>query len=598
MILFFDTETTGLPKNWKAPVTDLDNWPRLVQLAYLVYDFEGNLIHSCNEIVKPNGFAIPLDSSNIHGITTEKAIQRGSVISDVFELFNIHLKRAQVIVAHNMAYDEKIIGSELIRSGLENLIDEKEKICTMESTVELCKIDGPYGFKWPKLEELHRFLFKHDFEGAHDAMADIQATAKCFWELKRSGIIKNIGTKKSSYLKIPKSLLEKLNEATNNTNIYKLKREKENNEKVLFSVNNKISFDEAINVGYFQFKESIIVVNRDKCSKFNFFSGKIEWELVCAFGIKSYCVDKEELSIFSIYGLVGIYNLNSGEKNKSINLMPFCMKQNWKIGDFNFFDGQRFYISKEIDFQVKSIFCLNFWPREFVWESTENEGIIDMKKVGSILVTSISSGINPIIRAYNINNGDKVWEISFESFDSPSSDIGNLHLLIIFAEVRIHKDLLVTFAGNKLFIIENIKGNLKKEFAFDDWINYVSEISNGEVLVSLYNGSILLVNLTKESYGLLVELEIKIKSIENLNNDFIVLVNEHEEIFLINKNNSLVLGTNKKIRVKKMSVSNNHLMVIQNNGVEERLMIFKKIDSIIEHDFTSRNELMEFKLNY
>lgn len=185
MILFFDTETTGLPKNWKAPITDLDNWPRLVQLAYLIYDFRGNLIYSCNEIVKPNGFTIPKEASNVHGITTEKAIQRGSDINDVFELFNIHLKRSKVIVAHNMAYDEKIIGSELIRLGIENLIDDKEKICTMESTVDLCKIEGPYGFKWPKLEELHRFLFKCDFEGAHDALADIQATAKCFWELRK-----------------------------------------------------------------------------------------------------------------------------------------------------------------------------------------------------------------------------------------------------------------------------------------------------------------------------------------------------------------------------------------------------------------------------
>jgi DNA polymerase-3 subunit epsilon len=189
MILFFDTETTGLPKNWKAPVSDLDNWPRLVQLAYLVYDFDGNLIHSCNEIVKPDGFTIPLDASNVHGITTEIANQRGSKIEEVLELFSIHLKRAKVIVAHNMAYDEKIIGSEMIRLGMENTVDSKEKICTMESTVDLCKIEGPYGYKWPKLEELHRHLFKHDFVGAHDALADIQATAKCFWELMNNGQI-------------------------------------------------------------------------------------------------------------------------------------------------------------------------------------------------------------------------------------------------------------------------------------------------------------------------------------------------------------------------------------------------------------------------
>lgn len=190
MILFFDTETTGLPKKWKAPVTDLDNWPRLVQLAYLVYDFDGNLIHSCNEIIKPIGFTIPMDASKVHGITTELASQRGSEINHVFELFLIHLKRSKLIVAHNMTFDEKIIGSELIRLGLDNILDSKEKICTMESTVDLCKIDGPYGYKWPKLEELYRYLFNHDFEGAHDALADIQATAKCFWELKNRGFNK------------------------------------------------------------------------------------------------------------------------------------------------------------------------------------------------------------------------------------------------------------------------------------------------------------------------------------------------------------------------------------------------------------------------
>jgi DNA polymerase III epsilon subunit-like protein len=207
MILFFDTETTGLPKNWKAPVTDLDNWPRLVQLAYLVYDFDGNLIHSCNEIIKPNGFTIPMEASKVHGITTNTANQRGSQIEEVFELFSIHLKRAKVIVAHNMAYDEKIIGSELIRLGLESTLDSKEKICTMESTVDLCKIDGPYGYKWPKLEELHRFLFNHDFEGAHDALADIQATARCFWELKKIGVIHLF---KKYMAPNAKSLMEKL----------------------------------------------------------------------------------------------------------------------------------------------------------------------------------------------------------------------------------------------------------------------------------------------------------------------------------------------------------------------------------------------------
>ena len=46
MYLFFDTETTGLPKRWNAPVTDLENWPRLVQLAWIMYDDRGNMLES------------------------------------------------------------------------------------------------------------------------------------------------------------------------------------------------------------------------------------------------------------------------------------------------------------------------------------------------------------------------------------------------------------------------------------------------------------------------------------------------------------------------------------------------------------------------
>lgn len=105
MYLFFDTETTGLPRNWKAPVSD------------------------------------------------------------------------------------KIVGAEFLRNGMPNRISGKRKICTMESATNFCAINGRYGYKWPKLSELHYKLFKTGFEEAHNAAVDITATAKCFWELKRLGEI-------------------------------------------------------------------------------------------------------------------------------------------------------------------------------------------------------------------------------------------------------------------------------------------------------------------------------------------------------------------------------------------------------------------------
>ena len=189
MYLFFDTETTGLPRNWKAPVTDINNWPRLVQLAYLYYDGSGNKISGGDFIIKPEGFTIPLDASRVHGISTERALREGQSISSVLSHFNSLVGQATYLVAHNMSFDEKIIGAEFLRNGMPNSIQPKSKICTMKKTTNFCAISGPYGYKWPKLSELHYKLFRTYFDEAHNAAVDITATVKCFWELKRLGKI-------------------------------------------------------------------------------------------------------------------------------------------------------------------------------------------------------------------------------------------------------------------------------------------------------------------------------------------------------------------------------------------------------------------------
>lgn len=189
MYLFFDTETTGLPKSWKAPVTDLNNWPRLVQLAYLFYDESGKKITGGDVIIKPNGFTIPLESSKIHGITTERAEREGKPILEVLHDFQSLISEANYLVAHNMSFDEKIVGAEFLRNGMSDTVAAKNRICTMLSTTNFCQLVGPYGYKWPKLQELHYTLFREGFEEAHNAAVDIEITAKCFWELRRLGKI-------------------------------------------------------------------------------------------------------------------------------------------------------------------------------------------------------------------------------------------------------------------------------------------------------------------------------------------------------------------------------------------------------------------------
>lgn len=189
MHLFFDTETTGLPRNYKAPVADLDNWPRIVQVAWLVVNESGKEIASAEHIIRPDGFIIPADAARVHGITTDRAIERGVELVSVLDAMNASITEASVLVAHNVAFDEKILGAEFLRAGFGNPLELKPRLCTMKGSTSHCQLPGPYGFKWPTLTELHMVLFGEPFDGAHSALADVRACARCFFELQTLGVM-------------------------------------------------------------------------------------------------------------------------------------------------------------------------------------------------------------------------------------------------------------------------------------------------------------------------------------------------------------------------------------------------------------------------
>ena len=189
MYLVIDTETTGLPKSWKASVTNLNNWPRLVQIAWIQYDKSGTILKTCDYLVKPDGFTIPKAASIIHGITTEKAISDGRSVIDVLNEFELDANDSNWIIAHNMSFDEMVIGAELLRRGKKNLLANKSKICTKAVSTDYCAIPGPRGYKWPTLSELYLSLFGTDIPEGHDALVDAKICAKCFFELKRLQVI-------------------------------------------------------------------------------------------------------------------------------------------------------------------------------------------------------------------------------------------------------------------------------------------------------------------------------------------------------------------------------------------------------------------------
>lgn len=192
MYLIFDTETTGLPRNKTAPLTDFDNWPRLVQLAWQLHDAEGNLVSQGNHVVKPEGFTIPFNAQKVHGISTERALEVGEDLKGVLDKFSADVQRAKVLVGHNIEFDNKIIGAEYLRTAQENLLEAYPNIDTSTDTVEFCQLQGGIGgrLKQPKLIELYTKLFGKPFDDAHDAAYDVDATARAFFECLRRKIIK------------------------------------------------------------------------------------------------------------------------------------------------------------------------------------------------------------------------------------------------------------------------------------------------------------------------------------------------------------------------------------------------------------------------
>jgi DNA polymerase III subunit alpha len=190
MYLIFDTETTGLPQNYSAPLTDFDNWPRCVQLAWQRHDHTGKLVSNGNYIIQPDGFSIPFNAEKVHGISTERAREEGVPLEEAMDAFNRDLEKAEFVIGHNLEFDLNIMGSEYLRMGRENPLPEKIHIDTKDDATAYCKLQGGRGkYKWPTLSELHEKLFDADFEEAHNAAADVDATARCYLELLRIGVI-------------------------------------------------------------------------------------------------------------------------------------------------------------------------------------------------------------------------------------------------------------------------------------------------------------------------------------------------------------------------------------------------------------------------
>lgn len=196
MILVFDTETTGFV-NDRLPATD-PSQPYLVQVAAKLMDASGTEYQSLSLIVKPDGWTIPAQASAVHKITTELATRVGLPLRIVVAMFTQLRALAEETVAHNNTFDMLVIDAQLAKMKVTpGKPWPAVNTCTMRGSAELVGLPPTprmikAGFtknKPPNLTELHTFLFGQGFGDAHNALADVNACAGCFIELRKRMVL-------------------------------------------------------------------------------------------------------------------------------------------------------------------------------------------------------------------------------------------------------------------------------------------------------------------------------------------------------------------------------------------------------------------------
>lgn len=189
-ILVFDTETSGLPLEKNASILEVDKWPHILQLSFIVYDDERKQITQLKDNYIKQNINISKESTKIHGITQEIMNNKGVNLEDEMNIFDIALKTSDIVVGHNISFDKRVYMVEALRRYRRQYFTingkKKPEYCTMKNSVNLCKIEKINNktkstfYKYPTLKELHTHLFNEFPENLHNSLIDIFATLRCY----------------------------------------------------------------------------------------------------------------------------------------------------------------------------------------------------------------------------------------------------------------------------------------------------------------------------------------------------------------------------------------------------------------------------------
>ena len=187
-VLVFDTETSGLPKERNASIYSSHLWPHIIQLSYIIYCSDTNELITVQDdyINISDDIIISPESQKVHQISRE-TLKKGKNIAEVLDSFNNWSKQCDLLVAHNISFDKKMLMVEGIRNKIK--VDIHDTFCTMKNSIDLCHIEkefenGDKYLKCPSLSELHNHLFDRVPQNTHNALIDILICMRCFCKME------------------------------------------------------------------------------------------------------------------------------------------------------------------------------------------------------------------------------------------------------------------------------------------------------------------------------------------------------------------------------------------------------------------------------
>lgn len=206
-ILVLDTETSGLPKKWDVPYDTKNNWPHVLQIAWLIFDLEGKLIKKENHYLKPSNFKITKASLKIHQLNLDFLNHRGKERLAIFKKLISDLEKYHpLMVAHFVELDYHMVAAELHRLKIQYPLENIPLFCTLKASAPYVKNPN---FEYLKLNRFYKTLFNKRPEKLHDALADAQLTSEIFFHLLNNNEIddeviknqKNINIKEEKKVK-------------------------------------------------------------------------------------------------------------------------------------------------------------------------------------------------------------------------------------------------------------------------------------------------------------------------------------------------------------------------------------------------------------